>query len=345
MKHRKLIALLLVVMLLAAILTAGCGNKAPAPSGDDKGKVGEKSEPKKLKVAVLMASLQGAIYVARAYGVLEQAKAEGVETILLGAGGYDKLDVQVKQVEDMIAAKVDGIIIMPLSMDGSVPVIDKAVDKGIKIVEMGNQSNSKKVNARVGPDSREFGRMLARRIGTVLNGKGNVVMFNGPAGSNWATLETEGFKEVMTKEYPNIKILGERYTIYDVGVAFNTMNDYMQAFPNIDYVYTAYDAYAEGAARAVEAAGKKGKIKIGTVGMTAVTKKLLADGTLDYVVGAGPINDSRNAMKVMAKLLKGESVPPMTVAQPTNYYQQDAAKPDFSPVADIPPEGWSIPVK
>ena len=88
------------------------------------------AEVPKPKIAILMPSLQGYVYVGRAYGELSEAQEQGFEKpILLAAGGYDKLDVQVKQIEDAIAAGVNAIVIMPLSEEAMVPAIDRAVEK------------------------------------------------------------------------------------------------------------------------------------------------------------------------------------------------------------------------
>lgn len=343
MKKSKLVIWSLIVVLVAFCLL-GCGGKTePSGSGTSSDAKQKAEEPKKPKIAVLMPSLSGRVYVSLVYGILDEAKKMGLEQpMVLAAGGYDKIDVQVKQVEDMMAAGVDAIVIMPLSEEGMTPVLDRAVDAGIKVIEMGNQTNSKKVQARIRTDQVQIGEKLGEACVKALNGKGNVVMFNGPAGASWSQLETDGFKKVISKN-TDIKILAEKWTVYDAGVAMNTMNDLLQAFPQIDYIYTAYDTYAEGAASALETAGKKGKIKMSTVSLTPATLDMLKEGTLDYVVGTGTVAEGRMVLQTTLKVVKGEQVPAMQFATLVDYYAENVKDPNLDTSADFFPDGWTVP--
>lgn len=340
MGKRRWVAFLLILALVVSV--AGCGAKTE-PVKENKAD-NKAQAPKSPKIALLMPSLAGNVYVSLTYGFLDEAKKMGIEQpIVLAAGGYDKLDVQVKQVEDMIAAGVDAIVIMPLSADGMIPVIDRAIDKGITLLEMGNITNSKKVKARVRSNQLDIGKRLGKAIAESLKGKGNVVMFNGPTGASWSQLETDGFKSVM-KDYPDIKILAEKWTVYDAGVAMNTMNDLLQAFPKIDYIYTSYDTYAEGAARALEAAGKKGKIKMATASLSPATLQMLKDETLEYVVGTGMAAEGRLALQTVLKMIKGEQVPAEQWAPLTDYWSKDIkANPNLDTTKEYYPDGWTVP--
>jgi len=334
MKSLKMVGLLMVIAFLAVI----------ALPKTQLAQAASQTPVKSPKIAVLMPSLSGQVYVALVYGIMDEAKKMGLERpIVLAAGGYDKLDVQMKQVEDMMAAGVNAIIIMPLSKEGMTPVLDRAVNAGIKVLEMGNDTTSKKVHARVRTDQIALGKKVAEAAIKKLKGKGNVVMFNGPAGASWSQLETEGFKSV-TKNYPDIKILAEKWTVYDAGVAMNTMNDLMQAFPKIDYIYTAYDTYAEGAASALEAAGKKGTIPMATILLTPSTLKMLTEGVLDYVVGTGAVSEGRLVLQTIYSLTQGKQVPPVQYATLTDYFS-DAVKanPNIDTQNDFFPAGWTVP--
>jgi len=115
----------------------------------------------KLEAAILMPAVEGQIYVSLTYGCVAQAEELGMPTpVVLSAGGYGQLDTQISQVEDMIAAGKDIIIIMPLSKDGMAPVLDEAVEAGITVMEMGNVSNAELVKGRMLTDQITIGEML-----------------------------------------------------------------------------------------------------------------------------------------------------------------------------------------
>lgn len=327
--------LLVLVMVLIAGTYAGCTSSTSST------KVSKPSGP---KIAVLLPSLAGSVYVALAYGILDEAEKLGLERpAVLAAGGYDKIDVQVKQIEDSVASGVQGIIIMPLSYEALIPAIDKAIDKGVKVLEMGNETGSKKVPARMRTDQEDIGVRLARWIGKALNGKGEIVMFNGPAGASWSQLETGAFKRTLAAEFPDVRILAERWAPYDAGTAMNIMNDYLQTFPKIDYVYAAWEAYAEGAARAIEAAGKKGQIRMASVGLSDATMSLLQEGLLDMIVAPNNISQGRVCLQTVLKLIKGESVPPMQFVPIGEITREQLVSDPNSVAAYLVPKGWTVP--
>jgi len=326
MDGRKRIILLMMVLILILGVTLPNTEAAGGP-----------------QIALIITSLTGNVYLSQVYGFMDEAEKMGIpKPIILAAGGYDKIDVQIKQVEDMIAAKVDAIAITPISKQGLTPVIDRAIDQGIIVLHFGQISSSQKVKATIRSPQEKMGRRLGKAIGESLKGKGNVVMFNGPAGATWAQLETKGFKDVIEEDYPEIKILAEKWTIYDTGVAMNTMSDLLQTFPNnIDYIYTSFDTYAEGAARGLLIADKK--IKMATANLTPATFQMLKDGTLEYVVGTGMVAEGRMAIQTLIKMFKGEEVPSLQFTPSIDYWAEDVqANPDgFDTSAEFFPEGWT----
>jgi ABC-type sugar transport system substrate-binding protein len=333
MKRVNLLVLLMVIVLAVPVGLFGAEKNV---------------DISKLKTAVMMPSLAGQIYVGITYGFIDNAKKAGVKTptVVLAAGGYDKLEVQVKQMEDMIASGMDAIAIMPISQDGMAPVTDKAVNAGIKVIEVGNVTSSTKVQARLRSDQLTIGKKAALAIASKLKGKGgNVVMFNGPAGASWSLLQTEGFMSVM-KDYPEIKIIAQKWLIFDPGVSMNTMNDLLQAFPKIDFVYCAGEAYVEGVRSSLKTAGRRGQeISVVTVTLSSAVLNGLKDGSVYYCVGNPPVNEGRMTFDVLLKMVKGETVPPMTYTTLFDYYS-DKIKSGETKIDmnnEFYPTGWTVP--
>lgn len=344
--NKKLISVIVLALVLALSLSfTGCsGNSQTPDNSGDTTTDGTTANEEGPTVALLLPSLTGNVYLSQAYGFIDEAEKLGwPRPIVLAAGGYDKIDVQVKQVEDMIAAGIDAIAIAPLSAEGLTPVVDKACDAGVTVLHFGQATNSTKVKVTIHSDQIEIGKKLAKSIGDSLNGEGNVVMFCGPTGATWSQLEYDGFMSVIKSDYPKINILAEKWTVYDAGVAMNTMNDLLQAFDNIDFIYTSYDTYAEGAARALEIAGVK--IKMNTASLSPKTFEMLKNGTLEYVVGTGMVAEGRMSIQAIDKMLKGEEVPAEQFTPSIDYWAKDVqANPDgYDTSAEYYPDGWTLP--
>lgn len=347
--RKRLFGLFLMLAVVLAAVTVGCSKSQAPPvsqQSQQEGQGGQKesSTPNQPKIGMVLASLTGYHYVAISYGVCEAAKELGVpQPTILAAGGYDKLDVQIKQIEDLIAKGVDVIMMQPISYEGCVSVEELAVDQGVKVVEVGNITPSEKVSAKVYPDDIALGRVSAEYVIKKLGGKGNIVMLNGPAGANWSMDRVKGFKEKLG-EAPDIKILAEQWSVLDTNIAMNIMSDYLQRFPEIDYVWTVYDGLAVGARRAAEAVKRESEMGIACIGMVPETLRMLQDGSLDMVVGEAPVTMGRMALETAVKVYRGEAVEKRQ-HNPFEVYTHDmvsgSSKPDMS--ADIYPEGWSVP--
>lgn len=327
----RLLYLVLSLLLVFALTACGGGSE----------KVSEKLDLSKVEVAVLLPAVEGQIYVSLAYGCVKQAEDLGIPTpVVLSAGGYGQLDTQISQVEDMIAAGKDIIIIMPLSQEGMTPVMDEAVEAGVTVIEMGNITNSELVKGHMLTDQVSIGKMLGEACIETLNGEGNVVMFNGPAGASWSEKETTGFLKAMEKA-PGINILAQKYTEYDAGVAMNTMNDLLQTFPEIDYVYTAYDLYADGVLSALTQAGRT-DIKVSTVNLTTNNIGPLKEGKLDYIVTTESVQEGRDTMSSAIALLNGEEIPLTQYCSLAGYSAKDVTD-SLDTSRMFYPVGWKVP--
>ena len=113
------------VIGLAVLVVVGCGrgtsqtsqenSTAAAPaSAENTQAVTEYARPakpsKSYRLGVSIPHLANPHYVGQAYGYIDEAQSLGAQVTLLEAGGYEHLDKQVSQVEDLIASKVDAII-------------------------------------------------------------------------------------------------------------------------------------------------------------------------------------------------------------------------------------------
>ncbi len=351
---KKCMWLLLVCLVILALTVCGCSQpdaNQPAPAEEEtSADSGDAAEPavkdvSEMKIAVLMPSLEGYVYIARIYGLCDQAEQLGIpKPTILAAGGYDQLEVQVRQIDDMIAAGVDAIIIMPLSEEGVNAALNRAAEAGIYVIEMGNTSTAEQVQCRIRIDHVELGKMLARHIGEKYPDGANIVCFNGPAGAAWSINETEkGFFVELAQNYPNINILEDRWLVYDASVAMTTMNDFMQAHDDIDHVYACFDTYAEGAAAAIRAAGKEDEIQISCAALSTVSLPLLESGQVDLVIGSGPVFEARNCMEAAKTLIQGGSVEPLTYIDLVPYATDDVNSDSFDPGHEFYPEGWTVP--
>jgi ribose transport system substrate-binding protein len=217
---------------------------------------------------------------------------------------------QINDVEDLIAQKVDVIIMAPGQAQPLVPVSKKVMEAKIPLIIMDRELNSDSYTAFVGGDNVREGQVSAEYIAKRLNGKGNVVEIQGELGASATIDRDKGFKEVM-KKYPGIKIIVDQTAEYQRAKAMNLMEDILHANRKIDAVFTMSDEMAFGCLKSIQAAGRASEMFVTggdgeKAAFDAIKKGELAM-TVFYPTGAP------EALQLAEKVLKGESFPRRTM--------------------------------
>ena len=194
-------ALMLVLCLGAAqaapAQTAAKPAKASAKSTDAAKPAASADEyprpPKPTKqytIGVLLPQMSNPHFIGQAYGYIDEAEKLGAKVILYDAGGYQYIDKQISQMEDLVASKVDAVDLVAINGAGTISAVDSAVRRGIPVINCNVMTDSDKVVTRIRSDDLMVGRMQADFMAKALHGKGNVVMLRGPAGTSWAPQTT-----------------------------------------------------------------------------------------------------------------------------------------------------------
>src|SRR5438045_3871022 len=187
-------------------------------------------------------------------------------------------------MEDLVASRVDAIIIAAISGPGTVGAVEAAVAAGIPVVSVNVMTDSDKVVTRIRSDDDVIGRMQGDFMGDRLKGAGNVVMLRGAPGTSWAEIRGNAFRKEIAAKYPNVKVVGEQYSQSTPADGLRLMEDFLQTYPQISGVYNGADSTAVGAAQAVKSAGKAGSIVMTATDFQVDTEKFIRDGVITETV-------------------------------------------------------------
>jgi len=313
---------------------------APEP-GDDYPRPPKPAKP--YTIGVVLPHLSNPHFVGQAYGYIDEAQKLGARVTLLEAGGYQYLDRQISQIEDLIASKVDLIILVATSGAGTVGAVEHAVAAGIPVINCNVMTASDKIVARIRSDDLVIGQMQAEFMGRALSGKGNVVMLRGAPGTTWAEDRGNSFKKLLAEKFPGVKVLGEQYSQSTPAEGLKLMEDFMQTYPQIDGVYNGADTTAIGASQAVLAAGKKGRITITTTDFQADTEKFMREGVLSAAVVQQTVVIGRWGMRAAINHLEKRKVPANLWTPLLLVSKDNLGAVDMRGVRA--PEGWKPPAR
>ena len=114
---------------------------------------------------------------------------------------------QVADLEDLIARKVDAIIVAPMAPASVKKQVDAAIAAGIRVTTYGSSEGVLNSAVELNLGGKAFGRTGGEWLKEKLDGKGTIWAFRGIAGVNEETLRYEGMTEAL--EGTDIKIGAE----------------------------------------------------------------------------------------------------------------------------------------
>lgn len=238
-------------------------------------------------------------------GMVAFAKTNNIKLLWNSAGG--DVATQAAQMEQMINQKVKAIIIAPVQANSLAPQLAAAKAAKIPVIAVNTTlSSTKLVTSAVLPDDVAAGRQQMEQMAKHLNGKGNIVILQGPLGSSPELDRTKGIEEVL-KKYPNIKVLAKDTSNWSRAEAANKVANWLTSFKGqIDGIVSENDDMGLGAVQAL----REAKLKIPVVGIDGIQDGLAAVASGDFIGSSlqhGRI-ELAAGLAVALKIAKGEKV-------------------------------------
>jgi inositol transport system substrate-binding protein len=282
-----------IVFFAAFSILAGC---RPHAAGDAK-------NPHRVTLGATMLNLS-AEYIAELGGAM-RAEAAKQDVDLIVNDAQLSADRQIQQVEGFVAQKLDAVILNPCQVDGSSPAVDVAILAGIPIVNVNSETRSSPT-AFVGSRDEDAGSMAMEFIARRLQGRGNVMIIQGPLGQAAQTKRDRGAKDVMTRN-PGLNLLASQAADWDRAKALNLTENWIQTFPGkIDAIFAENDEMAMGALIAIEQAGLKSRVVV--VGVDGIADAIVAvsAGRLDATIFQDAEGQGRAAVDVALHIVRRE---------------------------------------
>lgn len=322
---RFLIWTLAVVLVVG--LMAGCSKapqqQAPAKAAQTEGPKAVSDLPVKgigaiittdvkakesYKIACIVKNSTNPYMVKMLTGVEKAGKDMGFEAILMAPAQNDNVEAQVQIIEDMIQKGVKGIVIAPVDSNGIMPGIRKAQAAKIPVAVIGTPA-AEQTFLRSGVDYTETGYVIAKLVADKIQGKGNVIIIEGPPGAQNAQERLAGIKKALA-EYPNIKIVASQTANFMRTQGMQVTENLLQKHKDVAAIIACNDEMALGAVQALKAAGMAGKVYVAGFDGNMDASNAIATGELAATYNTDPLGSSYLAAAYIVKNLNDDSKPP-----------------------------------
>ncbi|WP_321808163.1 sugar ABC transporter substrate-binding protein [Burkholderia sp. BCC1993] len=265
----------------------------------------------KPKVALVMKSLANEFFLTMENGAKEYQKHNAGQFDLITNGIKDETDTanQIRIVEQMIVSKVDAIVLAPADSKALVPVVKKAVDAGITVVNIDNRLDpdvlkSKNLNVPfVGPDNRKGARKIGDYLAKRLKAGDQVGILEGVSTTTNAQQRTAGFEDSM--KAGGMKVVSVQSGEWEIDKGNAVASAMLNEYPNLRALLCGNDNMAIGAVSAVRAAGKQGKVFVVGYDNINAIRPMLKDGrvlaTADQYAAKQAVFGIDTALKAIAE--------------------------------------------
>ena len=224
-------------------------------------KSGVGASPKELRLAVIPMGTTHEFWKSIHAGALTAADELGVRIIWKGPLKEDDRNEQVQIVETMIAAGVDAIVLTPLDDRALMPPVAEARKAGIPTVIFNSALSGDDYVAYVTTDNRKGGRLAGEFVGSLLEGRGRLILIRVLESVEGGRQREEGFLEAIRAGFPGITILSDnQYAGVSTETAYQTTDNLLSRFPDVDAIFTPNESTTFGCLRALENRGLAGKV-------------------------------------------------------------------------------------
>jgi ribose transport system substrate-binding protein len=261
-----------------------------------------------------MKSLANEFFLTMEDGAKAYQKEHSADFDLISNGIKDETDTagQTRIVEQMILAKVNALVIAPSDSKAMVPVIKKAVDAGITVINIDNQLDPAVVKSKgisvpfVGPDNRKGARLVGEYLAKQLKAGDEVGIIEGVSTTTNAQQRTAGFKDAM--DAAQIKVVSLQSGDWEIDKGNKVAASILSEYPDVKALLAGNDSMAVGAVSAVRAAGKAGQVQVVGYDNINAIKPMLKDGRVLATADQYAAKQAVFGIETALKIIKGEKV-------------------------------------
>ncbi len=291
---KKLLVFLLVFMVAASFTFAG-GQK-------------DVEEDAPLKIVLLVMSLGNGFFEACADGGVEAAAELGnVESIYMGPSS-PTAEGQIDIIETLIAQKVDGIAISANDRDALVPVTQKAMKAGIKVISFDSGiAPAGRIVDLVPSESELIGRQQVKLIAELTDYKGQIGILSATSQAANANEWIEWmFEEIKKPDYKDMELVEVVYGDDAADKSYREAVALMLKYPDLAGIISPTTVGVLAASKAIEDEGMKGKVQITGLGLPSEMQFYVENGTCGQMALWNPVDLGYTSIQILEALITGK---------------------------------------
>ncbi|WIY81881.1 substrate-binding domain-containing protein [Propionimicrobium sp. PCR01-08-3] len=300
----------LAAALAACTATAGivgCSSGGEAGSSGSAGSGGGET----YTIGVVEQQLSNPFFADLQSSAADAAKERGYDVITAESKTTGDSATQVDAIEQMIARKVDGIVLDPANATALVDVVQRARDAGITVITVNTSLDpADTANASYQTDNVVGGSLMGQYAKAQLSGaEPQIAMLDYDLSDGAAADRHNGFLEGFGITDDSPEIVGTALTESSVETGQSAMENLLSAHAGINVIYTINEPVAQGAAAAIDNTGKSGNVIVTSIDGSCSGVRSVQSGDIDATVMQFPGKMGQLAVEAIANYLENGTEP------------------------------------
>lgn len=267
-----------------------------------------------VSIALIMKTLTNPFFIEMEKGARKAQLESGIDLQVLTASQETSIEQQIQLVEDQIVAKVDAIVIAPGDSHRLVPVLKKAQDAGIKIVNIDNRLNPAAVTENglkpvpfISVDNEKAAYLSAKYLADTAKKPSEAAIIEGIRTADNANQRSRGAEKAL-KENPRIRIVAVETANWKIDEAYTVAKHIFDDHPEIKLVFCANDMMAIGVIRYLQETGRH-DVRVAGFDALEEAKTAIHQGQMLVTIDQQAAQQGYQGVMTAIKLLRGETVP------------------------------------
>ncbi|MDB5588232.1 MAG: transporter substrate-binding protein [Devosia sp.] len=268
------------------------------------------------RIALVVKSLGNGFFDAANKGAQEAAKELGdVEVIYTGPTAATA-EAQIEVINSLIAQQVDAIAISANDPDALVPVLKKAMERGIKVISFDSGVAPEGRQVHLNPsETNLIGETIIKLAADYLPDGGDVAILSASSTATNQNAWIEAAKKALPTEFPKINLVATVYGDDDSVKSTDEAKGLIASYPNLKAIIAPTTVGVVAAAQVVTDMGLIGKVNVTGLALPSEFKQFIDNGASQAVALWNPIDLGYSAVMIADDLVKGgEAKPGATLA-------------------------------
>lgn len=277
-------------------------------------------EPPPATIALVMKTLTNPFFVEMEKGARQAEQELGIQLIVKTAAQETSIEQQIEIVDELIHEAVDAIVIAPGDSLELIPVLKKAQDAGIIVINIDNRLDPDYSQALglenvpfISVNNQQGAYLSAKYVSDQITRPTKAAIIEGIRSTQNAEDRKNGALQAFS-ENPNVTLVASETANWKITEGYDVTKALFAAEPEIGAIFCANDMMALGAIQYLKEAGRT-DVLVAAFDALAEAKEALQAGTLAVTIDQQAAKQGYMGVQYAVQALAGKPLPSETLIE------------------------------